>query len=73
MNAPVLKRCPKCGKSMIKRHRNSVYLTDPPQRPWYWWCGGCGHEEEGGVDSSMSQEELWHRIWEAAQDEHDTR
>ena len=55
--------CPKCGKKMIKRYENFILATNPPQYPWYWWCG-CGHIERGGIDRGMDVDELYRRIWE---------
>ena len=63
------KRCPKCGARMIKRYENCVYLTDPPQYPWNWWCA-CGWQEKGGIDRGISEEEVIRRIWEEAQKEY---
>ena len=57
------KRCPKCGKKMIKRYENYVLTSYPPQYPWYWWCK-CGYTEEGGIDKGITIEELYDKLWE---------
>jgi hypothetical protein len=59
------KVCPKCGKNMIRKYRNLVLTSMPPQYPWIWWCA-CGHEERGGVDAGVSQRELDMNRWKEA-------
>ena len=58
-----------CGKKMIKRFSNFVYCTYPPQHPWKWWCGGCGREEEGGIEVGKTQEDVYREEWEKANEE----
>jgi len=58
-----MKICPECGKKMIKRYENYIYPTNPPQRPWYWWCG-CGYREDGGIDMGFTEEEIYRLEWE---------
>jgi hypothetical protein len=60
------KTCPKCGKKMIKRYTNEVLTSYPPQYPWNWWCGGCGHTERGGIERGRSMEDGYQQAWEAA-------
>ena len=55
-----------CGKKMIKRYSNRVILTDPPKFPWYWWCGGCRREEEGGIEVGKTDEQRNKEAWERA-------
>ena len=56
------KVCPVCGKKMIKRYKDYVLMSYPPQYPWYWWCG-CGHEEPGGVERGIAAEEMVMAAW----------
>ncbi len=58
-----VRRCPKCGKKMIKRYENRVLATYPPRYPWYWWCK-CGHTEEGGFDIGLTIEDFYDKMWE---------
>lgn len=59
----------KCGKKMIKRFSGMVLMSNPPQYPWDWWCGGCGTHERGGVDvpATETEEQRAQKAWEAAQ------
>jgi hypothetical protein len=61
------KTCPKCGKQMIRRYRDYILCTYPPQLVWYWWCG-CGHIEPGGVEGTPLPEETAQQEWERAND-----
>jgi len=61
------KKCPKCGKNMIKRYGN-VFLTKPPTYLWYWWCR-CGHIGPGGIEKleeNTSDKEFYEKLWEEA-------
>jgi len=58
----MIKICPNCGKKMIKRYEDYILLTNPPQHPWFWWCG-CGHKEKGGIDKGESIGEIYREIW----------
>jgi hypothetical protein len=60
------KPCP-CGHKMIRRYTSMVLLTHPAQQPWYWWCGGCGHSEGGGVERVKTEDELAMAEWQEAQ------
>ena len=60
-----IKRCPQCGKKMIRRYRPYVLCSYPSLHPWDWWCG-CGYSEVGGVERSMTLEEMVRREWEGA-------
>lgn len=57
--------CSQCSKDMIKRYHHTVLLTNPPQYPWYWWCG-CGHTEAGGIERGQTADEAYREIWEKA-------
>jgi hypothetical protein len=57
------KQCSECNKKMIKRYDNRVFASNPPQYPWYWWCG-CGNTESGGVERGKTEEETYMEIWE---------
>ena len=61
-----LKKCPKCGKNMIKRDTGMVLTSYPAQHTWYWWCGGCKHTETGGVRRDLTEEEFSQKLWEEA-------
>ena len=63
----VLKKCPNCGEVMIKRSRQYMLLTYPPQYPWDWWCGGCDIYVEGGTERGRTAEELYMEKWKQAQ------
>ena len=56
------KKCPKCGKNMIKRYR-TTFLTYPPQYLWEWWCK-CGYRQAGGIERGMTVEEVYEKLWE---------
>ncbi len=60
------KKCPKCDKNMIKRDGSIVLTSYPPQYPWHWWCGGCGHVEKGGIRSGQTSDEIYQKEWERA-------
>ena len=60
------KPCP-CGHKMIRRYTSIILPTYPPQRPWYWWCGGCGNTEDGGVEHGKTEDELAMAEWQEAQ------
>jgi ribosomal protein L37AE/L43A len=51
------KPCP-CGHKMIRRYAGYVS---------YWWCGGCGHTEDGGVEHGKTEDELAMAEWQEAQ------
>ncbi len=59
------KKCPKCGKKMIKRDTRTIFTSYPAQYPWYWWCG-CKHTEKGGVRRDLTEDELCQKEWEEA-------
>ena len=48
---------------MIKRYDTHVLLTYPPQRKWYWWCGGCDHYIEGGIEQGITIEDYYLDEW----------
>ncbi len=54
--------CDNCGKKMIQRYSNIVLDTNPPQYPWYWWCG-CGAEKPGGVKVGRTEEQTAYERW----------
>ena len=62
----------KCGKKMIKRYYGLTFLTNPPQRSWSWWCGGCETFEKGGREREGTTEDSYQREWEAANAKTDT-
>jgi len=59
------KKCPKCGKKMIKWYDTIVLLSNPPQYPWRWRCG-CGCIEIGGVEVAKTSDELFMEQWRDA-------
>lgn len=59
------KKC-KCGRIMILRGSNRVLLSDPPQYPQQWWCGGCGRVEEGPIIRGTNFEESVMEEWRQA-------
>lgn len=61
------KECPACGKQMITQMSNMTMTSNPPQRRWGWWCGGCAYEELGGIHVEESREDAEMRRWRAAQ------
>jgi len=60
-------KCPKCDKEMIKRPTGNILCTYPPQFPWNWWCGGCNHYEQGGVDRGKTDDEIYREEWQKLQ------
>ena len=58
------KLCPNCGLKMLQVDTGTCLPTNPPQYPWYWWCGGCNHSEEGGVKRGqwLTLKEQWERL-----------
>lgn len=55
-----------CGKLMIRRYSDRVLTTYPAQHPWYWWCGGCGRKEEGGIERGRTEEDMALADWRQA-------
>jgi hypothetical protein len=55
-----------CGKKMIRRNSDVVMTSNPPQWNWFWWCA-CGHQEYGGREIGLTEEQRIKALWQAAQ------
>jgi len=57
--------CPRCGKQMVQKPPQTIYLTYPAQYDQVMWCG-CGHQENRGRVYEKTQEQMlqdeWNRI-----------
>lgn len=56
------KRCPDCGKWMVKRFKRPLRDTviTPYESPWYWGCFGCPHEEHFHSEEEAARSEWEH-------------
>jgi len=56
----------KCGKKMILKKTGIALDSMPPIYPRVWWCGGCGHQEDGPSERGRTQKERDMERWEEA-------
>jgi len=55
-------QCPNCGKQMVQKTPQSIYLTHPPQYHMIMWCG-CGYQENRGMFYEQTQEQRLQDEW----------
>ena len=60
-----VKRCPECGKRMVKRFYDEVTWAYTVAAVWDHWCG-CGHTERGGYDDDGVADARLRAEWEEA-------
>jgi hypothetical protein len=58
-------KCLKCGKNMIEKSPNIVFLTDPPQWDKIMWCA-CGYTENLGRVYEKTEKQILHERWKEA-------
>ena len=58
--------CSVCNKNRVKVSSGIVLCSYPAQYPWDWFCGQCNTRERGGVDITMTIEDLNRKQWEEA-------
>ena len=58
-----MKACPRCGRFMVEKQSDVIYLTNPPQYDLTWWCG-CGYQEFAGRVYEESSEQRLKEEWE---------
>lgn len=59
------KKCPKCGKKMIKQGTGIALSSYPPVYPQEWWCG-CGYTEPAESIRGKTDQEVRQELWEEA-------
>jgi len=61
--------CPRCGKLMVQKPPDRLYLSNPPQWDCIMWCG-CGYQENLGRVQGMTEEESLRDQWESLNSPH---
>ena len=59
LNMKEHRKCPVCGKLMIRR----ISTTVDNERMWYWWCN-CGNAEGGDIVKGVSEISWAKKEWE---------
>jgi ssDNA-binding Zn-finger/Zn-ribbon topoisomerase 1 len=66
------RECPTCGRRQIVMiNTEAGAKLRPPVASWFWWCGGCGRDDHGGVWHPRTKEEFHYSRWQAAQEDSD--